>query len=235
MILGFPKHQRITKEDLKPSKIEIKRIMKVSIPSTTSKIIGSISHFIEPILFTNLLLLKGYNMDLIVREYGIINGYVLPLLLVPQFFTQSISTSLVPEISKFYEENNKIMCIKRIKQILLLSLSVGFLLSIILYINPKFFLYTIYKTTSGIKYLKILSLFFIPYFIETPLSTALDSMGKNKETFIISTFSSILKLIVLSTLIMLNKGVYSLVISIIVSIITSSILYLNEAKKALKY
>ena len=64
--------------------------MNISIPSTSSKIIGSISYFLEPIVLTNVLMYVGYSKEFIVYEYGVINAYAMSLLLMPQFFTQNI-------------------------------------------------------------------------------------------------------------------------------------------------
>ena len=41
--------------------------MNISIPATSSKIIGSISYFLEPIILTNILLFVGYTKEYIIR------------------------------------------------------------------------------------------------------------------------------------------------------------------------
>ena len=56
--------------------------------------IGSITYFFEPIILTNMLKYIGYSNDYITLEYGIINGYVYPLLLLPSFFTLAISSAI---------------------------------------------------------------------------------------------------------------------------------------------
>ena len=114
MIQFFPKYKVNVKEFI-INKKDVRTVMNTSIPATSSKIIGSISYFLEPIILTNILLYVGYSKDYIVYEYGVINAYALTLLLMPQFFTQNMSTSLVPELSKYYTLKNYKMCIKRIK------------------------------------------------------------------------------------------------------------------------
>ncbi len=114
MLFSFPKNAKIKKEDLKPDKENIKEVMDVSIPSTSSKIVGSIAYFFEPVILTNTLLFVGYSNNFILEEYGILNGYSLSLLLLPQFFSQSISTALIPEVSKLYSMGNKQKCKKRV-------------------------------------------------------------------------------------------------------------------------
>ena len=105
-LLYLPKGFTIKKEDLKPDYGTIKDILRISIPSTSSRIIGNIGYFLEPIILTNLLLKNGYSNDYIISKYAIYNTYVIGLLIVPTFLLSAVSTSLLPEISK--NINNKI-------------------------------------------------------------------------------------------------------------------------------
>ena len=109
----LPKHFKIKKEDITPKKHNIKSILNISIPTTGSRIIGNIGYFLEPIILTFFLLKYGYSNNYIVSEYGIINGYVMPLLLLPSFFTLAISQALIPVVSKSYSDNNIIYTKKK--------------------------------------------------------------------------------------------------------------------------
>lgn len=233
MLMGLPKGMYIRKDDIKPSKKDIKDVMGTSVPSTTSKIIGSVSHFLEPIILTNVLLISGYSQDFIVREYGIINGYALSLLLLPQFFTQSISTSLIPEVSKYYAVKDYKMCKKRIRQITFLSLAIGLASTSLIFINPTYFLKLIYNTNLGETYIKVLAPFFLLYFIETPLSNSLQAMDRSKDAFYITTLCSFIKLALIFVLSFLHIGMYSLIIGIIISLIFTTYLNIKKVRTAL--
>lgn len=233
MLIGLPKGMYIRKDDIKPSKKDIKDVMGTSVPSTTSKIIGSVSHFLEPIILTNVLLISGYSQDFIVREYGIINGYALSLLLLPQFFTQSISTSLIPEVSKYYAVKDYKMCKKRIRQITFLSLAIGLASTSLIFINPTYFLKLIYNTNLGETYIKVLAPFFLLYFIETPLSNSLQAMDRSKDAFYITTLCSFIKLALIFVLSFLHIGMYSLIIGIIISLIITTYLNIKKVRTAL--
>lgn len=234
MLLGLPKGMTLEKKDLKPHMRDIKDVMNISIPSTSSKIVGSIAHFLEPIILTNVLSYVGYSNDYIITEYGIINGYALALLLLPQFFTQSISTSLIPELSKHYALNDIKMCKKRIKQIVSLSLLIGVTSTSLIFCIPEFFLNLIYNTTLGVTYIKILAPFLILFFINTPISNALQALDKSKEAMIITIITSIIRLSALFLLSLLKIGMYSLIIAIILGIITTTYLETKCLKKALE-
>lgn len=232
MIYYFPK-KSINFKNTQINKNDIRRVMDVSLPATSSKIIGSISYFLEPILLTNTLLYVGYTKEYIVYEYGIINAYALSLLLMPQFFTQNMASSLVPELSKYYSQNNYEMCLKRIKQIVLISSLIGAFSTIIITIFPNVFLNLLYHTNEGIDYIRLLSPFTILFYIEYPLINALQALGKSKECMKCTIISSIIRLVSIVIFSLLKIGMYSLVISIIINLITSTYLYYRGIKRTL--
>ena len=231
MMYFFPKNIKPSLNDF--NKDDIKKVMNISIPSTSSKIIGSISYFLEPIVLTNVLMYVGYSKEFIVYEYGVINAYAMSLLLMPQFFTQNMATSLVPELSKYYSQGNKVMCKKRIKQIVLISSTIGAISTFIITLFPKFFLNILYHTTAGIDYIKLLSPFTILFYIEYPLINALQALGKSKSAMKCTITSSIVRLISIATLSLLKIGMYSLILSIIINLLLSTYLYSKEIKKVL--
>ena len=232
MIKYFPKI-KITKEDFKVSLKDVKKILLFCIPTTTSKIIGSISYFLEPIILTHILLKVGYTENYIVYEYGVVNAYALSTLLMPQFITQNMSTSLIPELAKNYKLNNIDICKNRIKQILLISCFIGGISTIIITIFPSLFLNILYNTNEGIDYIRLLSPFTLLFYIEYPLNNALQALGKIKETFNITLIASLIRIISIIVFSLLEIGMYSLIISIIINLIVSTILYYKEIVKTL--
>lgn len=230
MIYFIPKTK---KENIKINKLAIIDTMKICISTTSSKLIGTFAHFLEPILLTNLLLLSGYTKDYIIYEYGVINAYSLSLLLMPQFFTQNMSTSLIPELSKHYSNKNYDMCKKRIKQVLLISSFIGASSTIIITLFPKFFLTLLFKTTEGIDYIRLLSPFMILFYIQYPLANALQALGQNKTAFKISIISSILKLLSITVLSFFKLGMYTLILSIMINLVITTYLYYIEINKTL--
>jgi len=235
VMLKFVSIDKIKRSDFYIDKECIKDIMDISLPSTSSKIIGSISYFLEPIILTNILLFVGYSKEYIIYEYGIINAYALTILLMPQFFTQNMSTSLVPELSKYYSRNDYEMCRKRIKQIIAISVFIGGLSTIIITIFPKFFLNLLYKTNEGIDYIRLLSPFTILFYIEYPLINALQALGKSTETMKITIKNSIIRLLSITIFSLFKIGMYSLVITIIINLIVSTYMYYKELKKILRF
>lgn len=214
----LPKHINY-KTNLLPSKKHTKDILNISLPTVSSRIIGNIGYFLEPIILTNLLLFSGYTNAYILREYGAYNAYSLALLTMPGFFIAAISTSLLPEISKFHGERNSSMVKRRIKQSLLFALLIGTFFSFIIFTFRDKLLFTLYNTTNGSDYIKVLAPFFVLFYLEGVLTSALQALGHAKITMNITLWGVILKLLVMAILSLCHIGIYSLVIAEIINIL----------------
>ena len=224
--------KKIHLSEFRPTKKNVSNILSISLPTTGSRIIGSIGYFLEPIIFNFILISIGFSNNFIIKEYGIINGYVMPLLLLPSFFTLAISQILIPIISKSYTDKNYSYTKKKIKQALFLSLLVGIPVTIIFIIYPKLLLNLIYKTNLGVPYIRFLAPICLLYYIETPLVSSLQAMGKAKTAMKGTLYGMIIKLItlIIGTLLF---NVWGLVLSIASNIIFVSLYQFRQVKKSL--
>lgn len=231
-LLYLPKGFTIKKEDLKPDIGTIKDVLKIGIPSVSSRIIGNIGYFFEPIILTNLLLLNGFSNDYIISNYAIYNTYVIGLLVVPTYLLGAVATALLPELSK---NINNLKKVKRIfYKVLTFSLIFGIGANIFLFFFSDEILSIVFNTTAGYTYIKFLCPFFILYYLEAPLSIVLTAFNKTKIVMRTTTIGIIFKLITLSILCFCNIGIYALIISEIVDILIVVLLNYKETKKILK-
>lgn len=234
IILTFllPK-KNIKKIDFFPNKKNIKNIFNISIPTTISKLIGNVGYFFEPIILTSVMLKIGYSNNYIIKEYGIISGYVLPLLLLPSFFTLAISQALIPTISKAYSNNNYRYCKCKIKQAIFISLLIGIPITLFFEVFPEFSLEFLYNTTLGVKYLKVLAPFCLFLYIQTPLTSCLQAMGFSKEAMNGTIIGMIIRVVLLFCLTHLKIGLWGLIISTSTSMIVVTIHQYKKIKKVL--
>lgn len=231
-LLYLPKGFTIKKEDLKPDIGTIKDVLKIGIPSVSSRIIGNIGYFFEPIILTNLLLLNGFSNEYIISNYAIYNTYVIGLLVVPTYLLGAVATALLPELSK---NINNIKKVKRIfYKVLTFSLIFGIGANIFLFFFSDEILSIVFNTTSGYTYIKFLCPFFILYYLEAPLSIVLTAFNKTKIVMRTTTIGIIFKLITLSILCFCSIGIYALIISEIVDILIVVLLNYKETKKIIK-
>ena len=232
-LVFLPKKFKITKADLKPDMKTSKEILSISIPTVSGRLIGNIGFFFEPILLTNILLFTGYSMDFILNEYGAYNAYTISLLSMPSFFIAAISSSLLPEISKFYYKENLVMVKRRLKQAVILSFIVGSIFSSFIYLFREPLLSTLYNSTKGSEYIEILAPFFVLFYLEGPLQSVLQAIGKAKTTMFITMVAVITKLVAMSILSLCHIGMYSLVIAEIIDIFIIVILCVRTIRKEL--
>ena len=232
-VFFLPKNKQITKEDLKLDYQETKEILNISIPSISGRLLGNIGFFFEPIILTTILSLKGLSLDYISTEYAVYNTYTISTLLFPSFFISAISNALLPEISYHYEKKNVKQVKRRVNQSILISLLVGIICTLIIYIFKESLLNILYKTNQGINYIKILAPFFILFYLEAPLPTILIGMNKVKKCTLISTSGILIKLISMTILGLLNYKIYALIIAEIINIIYVTILSFLALKKEL--
>ena len=232
LLLFLPKNIRITKSDLIPNKSYINDSLKISIPNTCSRFIGSIGYFLEPIILTTVLLNANYSINYITKEYGIITGYCLPLILLPSFFTLAISQALLPIISKAYTNKQKGTVKKALFFAIFLSLLLGGVSTLIFFIKPTLFLKILYHTDEGSKYIRVLAPVFILQYIQAPLSSFLDAIGESRINLKITFYSTILRT---TSLFILSYffGIWGFIISTIINILFTTYYLIITIKKYL--
>ncbi len=234
LVFFIPKNSKITKQDIIPSKLYIKNSLSISIPNTASRLIGSIGYFLEPIILTSSLLYVGYSNQFIITQYGIISGYVLPILLLPSFFTLAISQSLLPVVSNLYSKHDIKGTKRKIKQGIFFSLLIGIPATTLLIIFPEIFLKLIYHTTQGVNYIKVLAPFCLLQYIQSPLSFSLDAMGKSSDNMKATLYGTIARTVLLFLLSFLRIGIWSLIISTSINILIVTFYNAYKIKKHLK-
>lgn len=231
-LLFLPKGIIITKNDLQPDLNTTKDILNISLPTVSSRIIGNIGYFFEPIILKNLLLYSGYTNNYILYEYGVYNGYSLTILTVPSFFIIAISSALIPEISKYYLNKKYSLVKRRLKQALMFGLFIGISYSIVLLFYGESILNAIYNTTEGINYIKILAPIFVLFYLENILISYLQAINKANITMKITIIGVIIKLITLAIFSLLHIGIYSLIVAEIINIIIVIALNFKEVRKS---
>ena len=236
LILFFflPKNFSLTRSDVKPSKIYLRDCLSISIPTTATRLIGSICYFLEPIILTGVLLYVGYPNSVIVREYGIISGYALPLILLPSFFSNAISQALLPVITKKYKMRDIAGVKRKIRQGIAYSLLIGIPLTIVLEMFPDKLLKLLYNTTSGVSYIRFLAPVCLLQYIQAPLASTLDALGMSKENFT-SNLAGVLTRLVLLPLFLLTKiGMWVLIFSTSLNVVVVTMMNIKQVRKKLE-
>ncbi len=231
MLIIFLPNKKIKLFDLKLDKVIFKDILNISLSATGSRFIGSISYFLEPIILTFILLRCGYNNNYITSEYGIIMGYVFPLLLLPSFFSMAISTSLLPVVSSSLARGRVDYTKNKLKQAIMISLGVGILSTTIFMLIPDMLLKFLYNTTSGIYYIRVTAPLFLIYYIQGPLTSYMQGANMAKVAMLGTFWGAIIKNILLIIL-PIFMGIWGLIISSIINIFFVTIHHIYFVRKS---
>lgn len=218
----------------KVNKKIINEILSISIPTTSVRLIASIGFFLEPIILTNTLLSSGYSPNYITMEYGIINSYIVPLLSIPSFFSISIASALLPNITKAYANKKYDEFNRKLLKLMFLSMLVGAVCLTIILIFPNEILKLVYNVNFGINYIYLIGPFFLILYMQPTLSVALQAMDKTNKLFLTSTISVIIKYSTLYVLGKIGFGMNALIFAMIAGIVTTTSLVLIIVLKELK-
>lgn len=215
---SWAKILRKRQENKEVEKQVTKEILTISIPATGSRLIGSLSHFFEPIIFSLALTSLGISSQHITRIYGQITGYTLSLLLVPTFFCIAISTALIPIISEaFAKKNNEKIC-HYFNLSIFLSFIMGSIFTIIITLYPKELMLLMFNTTEGVSFLSYMAPLFLIHYFQQPITSTLHALNKAKEAMFSTLISAIIKLFLIYILVSTPSiNVHGLTISIIIN------------------
>lgn len=235
LILFFfiPKNVIITKKDIVPDYENIKDIFKVSIPTTAGRIISSVGIFFEPIIITYVLLKIGYTNTQITNEYGIISGYVFPMVMMPQFLSAAISNALLPTVSKYYADHNTRQIKRKLKQAIIVSLLIGVFFTIIFMIFPSESLKLLFNETHGSNYLLFAAPIFLLTYIQGPILSTLQAVNNASIVMKSSLIGVMIKSIILFFTLYLDIQMYSLLISTFIQYLIITLYQYIKLKKIL--
>ena len=233
IILFFflPKNFKLNKNDITPNLSNIKDILEISLPTTGIRLIGTIRAFFEPIILTFFLLKTGFTNQYILTEYGVLNGYVMPLILLPSFFTGAISQALLPIVSQGYSNKKYEYVRNKIKQALFFSLLIGIPATLIFTFIPEIPLKLIFNTNEGINYIKVLAPICLLHYIQAPLTSTLQAIGKSHTAMFGTLVGMILRTVCLIVCCNMGLGLCSLVIASSVNIIYVTIHHIVDVRK----
>lgn len=215
----LPRSFKINRDDLVLDRRNIKDILFISLPTTGSRLIGNIGYFFEPIIMTFFMLKNGYSNDFIIMEYGVINGYVMPLVLLPSFFTLAISQAIIPVISYSFSHGDIKNTKLKMRQGIFFSLLIGIPCTLIFLIIPHVPLKLIYNTDLGVNYIRVMSIICLFHYIQSPISSSLQAMGYANDSMKGTLFGMILRSLVLIIGCSIHIGMWGLVFATGVNIL----------------
>ncbi|SDH57201.1 stage V sporulation protein B [Alteribacillus persepolensis] len=221
---------------LKEGKTTFQQLMNISLPATGSRMIGSISLFLEPIIIAQSLALAGVATAVATAQYGELSGFVIPLLLLPTFITYSFSVTLVPNVSEAAANNNYKVIQNRLRQTLRTALLAGVFSSMFLYVFAELIMTVMYDAPHAAYYIKILAPFSIFLYLQGPLQAVLQGLDLAKSAMVNTLVGAIIKMAALFVLTSQPElGIKGAALAIALNMMLVTLLHLYVVSKAVGF
>ena len=184
---------RIPLSKFRLQKHQFQEVLSVSIPMMGSRIIGSLTYFLEPIAM--VIGLSQASAASMVLAYGQLNGYVLPIITMPSFITVTLSNYLLPSFTYSYTRGYHEHAMKLFRIIISCCLFIGICCSLLCYFFPEQLLNLFYHNTQGAHILKQLAIPFALYSLQPPLSSMLHALSLSSKSVRDTLYGSITRIL----------------------------------------
>ncbi|MBS4191430.1 stage V sporulation protein B [Bacillus sp. FJAT-49705] len=221
---------------VKSGKSTFNELMSIALPTTGSRMIGSLAWFFEPIVVSHSLAIAGVAAVAATKQYGALTGFALPLLMLPSFITYSLSTALVPAISEANSRNEKQLIEYRLQQALRLTFLTGGLAAVVLYVLSEELMNVMYGSNSGAQFIKIMAPFIIFYYYQGPLQATLQGLNLARAAMINSLIGAVVKTAVIFILAsQASFGINGVAMGILVGFVLVTLLHFATVLKAISF
>lgn len=167
---------------------------RLALPITANRMCLHLMQSFEAVLLPMMLVMHGMTEESALAVYGVLAGMTMPLVLFPATLTNSMSQALLPDISKSWQMGN----LSRLNKSMSLAMRVACNLGIMCI--PGFFFYgsrfggIIFDNAQVTSQVKLMCLVCPVVFLSTPLSSALNAIGKSGTVFFSNLLAQLIRL-----------------------------------------
>ncbi|MGO4887409.1 stage V sporulation protein B [Anaerobacillus sp. MEB173] len=221
---------------LKEGKDTFNDLMAIALPTTGSRLIGSVAFFFEPIVVAQSLAIAGVTTVIATQQYGELAGFAIPLLTLPTFITYALSVSLVPAISEASAKKHYSLIHLRLRQALRLALISGGISVVVLYVYAVPIMDLMYNAPTVATYLKVMVPFSIFLYFQGPLQATLQALNLARAAMINSLIGAVVKISAIFVLASRpDLGIMGAALAIVMGIILVTLLHFATVIKTISF
>lgn len=214
----------------------LRKILRIAIPVTGSRLVGSLSYLLESISTARSLALAGITVAAATSQYGALQGMIIPLLLLPGALTSSLAVSLVPSLAEAQARGDTRTIHLRLHQSIRLALVTGAPFAAIMYVLAEPICQIVYSNTEISGMLKIMAPFALFLYAQAPLQATLQALDKPGRALINTLIGAIIKIGLIFYLASNPAlGIYGAIIAIIVNFALVTVLHGYSVSRSLRY
>ena len=221
---------------LNGGKQTLKELMNIALPTTGSRLIGSFSYFLEPIVVAQSLYLAGVATTVATKQYGELVGYAFPTLGLAGFITHALHVSLVPTISEAAAQNKMSIIFYRVNQALKIALIAGGFSTIICFVFAEPIMELMYHSPQSAVYIYVVAPFFFLLYFQSPLAATLQALDLAKAAMINSFIGAFAKIAIIFALASRPElGIMGAALGFSSSIVLVTVLHFATVVKAIGF
>jgi stage V sporulation protein B len=214
----------------------LRRILRIAIPVTGSKLVGATSYLLESILIAQCLAIAGVSTAIATAQYGALQGMVIPILLLPSALTFSLSVSLVPSLSEAAARKDMKTIHSRLHQSLRLALVTGAPFAVCMFVLAEPICMYLYNQPDVGIMLKMMAPIALFIYFQAPLQAALQALDKPGAALTNGLIGSVVKLALIYWLTSKPEmGILGAILAINVNIVLVTILHGSSVVRLLKF
>ncbi|SOC36406.1 putative polysaccharide biosynthesis protein [Ureibacillus acetophenoni] len=197
-------HYLYTKSKLKstekPKPYPAMPLLRIAVPSAGSRLFGTFTWFLEPIIFLKALTIAGLTAAGATTLYGVISGVHIPLLLFPSFIPNALAIVLIPAVSSAIARNNYSLLNDRIEISLRMSSLIGCYAAAYFFLHGDELALMLFGLEDTKGYMRILAPIFYFYYIQSPLHSILQAVDEARAAMMNSIYGGLGKLFIMFVL-----------------------------------
>jgi stage V sporulation protein B len=214
----------------------IKRILHISLPVTAGRLVGSLSYFLESIAIVQSLAIAGIATTVATSQYGMLQGMIIPILLLPSALTYSLSVSLIPSLSEAAARKDMQTIHKRLQQSLRITLVTGAPFAVMMYVLAEPLCHYLYNITDVGVMLKMMAPIALFIYFQAPLQAVLQALDKPGDALVNTSVGAVIKLVLIYLLATKpNFGILGAIMAININIIIVTLLHWKSVSRLLKF
>ena len=156
--------------------LSVGALFHTALPSAGSKLFGSFTWFLEPIIFLYALTRSGLTATSATTAYGIVSNVHIPLLLFPAFIPQALAIALIPSLSSLQATRNFTQINQQLQETVRVCSVIGCYAVAIFFICGDFLATRLFHIEQ-LNWIKLLAPIFFFYYIQSPLHSVLQALN----------------------------------------------------------
>lgn len=183
-----------------------KKILILSIPLSTNRLLINVLHSIESVLIPAMLKRSGLTTEMALSTYGTLVGMSMPFIMFPTAVINALAVLLLPAVSEAQAMDNEYLIGKTSSVSIKYSLLIGIISTGIFLIFGKNLGLYIFNNEEAGRYLIVLAWLCPLIYLTTTLGSIINGLGKTHVTFANSITGTLIKIIIIIILVP-KKGI----------------------------